>query len=89
MPFCLTEAEALAVHAEMDFLSQGFVDLFPMSPARTGTRESVGQQPKAGTSAWTPGALRMPFVLQRGSLASYRSCSSDCLNKGGVEGKST
>eukprot|EP00439_Symbiodinium_sp_Y106_P053055 s1728_g7.t1 len=50
MPFCLTEAEALAVHAEMDFLSQGFVDLFPMSPAR------------------------MPFVLQRGSLASYRSC---------------
>ena len=37
MPFCLTEVEALAVHAEMDFLSQGFVDLFSMSPARTGS----------------------------------------------------
>ena len=35
VPFCLTEAEALELHAEMDFLNRGFVDLFAMSPART------------------------------------------------------
>ncbi|CAE7508995.1 Csmd3 [Symbiodinium natans] len=37
VPFCLTQEEALALHAEMDFLSQGFVDLFAMSLARTGS----------------------------------------------------
>ncbi|CAE7254855.1 PSMC3 [Symbiodinium pilosum] len=41
LPFCITEAEALDLHGQMDFLNQGFVDLFPMVPARTGREQKI------------------------------------------------
>lgn len=34
LPYCISESEALALHAQLDVLTQGFVDLFALSDSR-------------------------------------------------------
>ena len=34
--YCISESEAMALHAQLDVLAQGFVDLFALSNSRSG-----------------------------------------------------